>query len=167
LVARGVAKKSRKTKKVRKKILLFLTKIKYAMFSAKHVVLTRWRWTSASVYFLTIHHPTHTHVFRYMKGASQLVISSVNVTQMTSASLTSWNENISKHWVWKRKIFSWSWNTSVYSNGRPRSLVGLQQMIGERLPILTVGVAREVVILLSFSVNLSRKPEVTKTILMF
>jgi hypothetical protein len=41
LVARGVAKKSRKTKKVRKKISLFLTKIKYAMFSAKHVVLTR------------------------------------------------------------------------------------------------------------------------------
>jgi hypothetical protein len=32
---------------------------------------------------------------------------------------------------------------------------------------LTVGVAREVVVLLSFSVNLSRKPEVTKTILMF
>jgi hypothetical protein len=58
----------------------------------------------------------------------------------------------------------------VYSNGRPRSRVGLQQMIGERLPILTVGVAREVVVLLSFSVNLSRKPgkpEVTKTILMF
>ena len=55
----------------------------------------------------------------------------------------------------------------MYSNGRPRLLVGLQQMIGERLPILTVGVAREVVVLLSFSVNLSRKPEVTKTILMF
>ena len=55
----------------------------------------------------------------------------------------------------------------MYSNGRPRSLVGLQQMIGERLLILTVGVAREVVVLLSFSVNLSRKPEVTKTILMF
>jgi len=124
LVARGVAKKSRKTKKVRKKISLFLTKIKYAMFSAKHVVLTRWRWTSASVYFLTIHHPTHTHVFRYMKGASQLVISSVNVTQMTSASLTSWNENISKRWIWKQKILGWSWNTSVYCDGRPGSLVG-------------------------------------------
>ena len=148
-------------------IQYFSIGVKNHYISAEHVVLTWWRWTGASVYFLTTHHPARTHVFHDMKGASQLVKSSVDVTQMTSASLTSWNENISKHWVWKRKILSWSWNMSVYSNGRPRSLVGLQQMIGERLPILTVGVAREVVVLLSFSVNLSRKPEVTKTILMF
>ena len=91
-----------------------------------------------------------------MKGTFQLVKSSVNVTQMTSASLTSWNENISKRWILKQKILSWSWNTSVYSDGRPVSLVGLQQMIGGRLSILIVGVAREVVVLLSFRFDLSR-----------
>jgi hypothetical protein len=44
----------------------------------------------------------------------------------------------------------------VYSDGRPVSLVGLQQMIGGRLSILIVGVAREVVVLLSFRFDLSR-----------
>ena len=55
----------------------------------------------------------------------------------------------------------------MYCDGRPGSLVGLHQMIGERLSILTVCIAREVVVLLSFSVNLSRKPEVIKSIPMF
>ena len=44
----------------------------------------------------------------------------------------------------------------MYSDGRPVSLVGLQQMIGGRLSILIVGVAREVVVLLSFRFDLSR-----------
>ena len=44
----------------------------------------------------------------------------------------------------------------MYSDGRPVSLVDLQQMIGGRLSILIVGVAREVVVLLSFRFDLSR-----------
>ena len=104
--------------------------------SAEQVVLTWWRWTRASVYFLTMHHPTRTHVFHSTNGTSQLVKSSVNVTQMTSASLTSWNENISKRWIWKQKIFSWSWNMSVYCDRRPGSRVGPAMIIAGCLLIL-------------------------------
>ena len=83
-----------------------------------------------------MHHPTRTHVFHSTNGTSQLVKSSVNVTQMTSASLTSWNENISKRWIWKQKIFSWSWNMSVYCDRRPGSRVGPAMIIAGCLPIL-------------------------------
>ena len=47
-----------------------------------------------------------------------------------------------------------------------RSLVPGMNIAG-CLPIFTVGIAREVVVLLSFSVNLSRKPEFIKSIPMF
>ena len=47
-----------------------------------------------------------------------------------------------------------------------RSLVPGMNVAG-CLPIFTVGIAREVVVLLSFSVNLSRKPEFIKSIPMF
>ena len=94
-------------------IQYFSIGVKNHYISAEHVVLTWWRWTGASVYFLTTHHPARTHVFHDMKGASQLVKSSVNVTQMTSASLTSWNENIS----------------NVYENERSSVGHGIRQCI--------------------------------------
>ena len=130
---------------------LYVTKNKKSLFFWEHATKTRWTWTRVPLFFLS-YTTTLAHAYSIVPGGiSQLVKLSVNVTQLTSASMTSWNENISKHWIWKQKILSWSWNTSMCFGERSGSFASHKQVIVERLQILTVGIAREVVVLLSFS----------------